>query len=93
MDKEPITVSGLEELKKELNYLKNIKRQEIISAIQPRIFLPLQYSADESSDGQSSLGKFLSEMGTTDIEPQRRLNLTETNLPGELRVVTMEPTI
>ena len=33
MDKEPITVSGLEELKKELNYLKNIKRQEIISAI------------------------------------------------------------
>ena len=33
MDKEPITVSGLEELKKEMNYLKNIKRQEIISAI------------------------------------------------------------
>ena len=33
MDKEPITVSGLEKLKKELYYLKNIKRQEIISAI------------------------------------------------------------
>ena len=33
MDKEPITVNGLEKIKKELNYLKNIKRQEIISAI------------------------------------------------------------
>ena len=33
MDKEPITVSGLEKLKKELDFLKNIKRQEIISAI------------------------------------------------------------
>ena len=66
--------------------------QETISAIQPRIFLPTQYSADESSNGQSPLGKFLSEMGATDLEPQRRLNLTETNLPGELRVVTMELT-
>ena len=66
--------------------------QETISAIQPRIFLPAQYSANESSNGQSPLGKFLSEMGATDLEPQRRLNLTETNLPGELRVVTMELT-
>ena len=33
MDKEPITVNGLEKLKKELDYLKSIKRQEIISAI------------------------------------------------------------
>jgi L-ascorbate metabolism protein UlaG (beta-lactamase superfamily) len=66
--------------------------QEIISAIQPRVFLPLQYALDETSNGQSPLGKFLSEMGTTDVEPQRRLNLTETNLPGELRVVTMELT-
>ena len=66
--------------------------QETISAIQPRIFLPVQYSVDESTNGQSPLGKFLSEMGATDLEPQRRLNLTETNLPGELRVVTMELT-
>ena len=33
MEKEPITVKGLEKLKEELNFLKNIKRQEIISAI------------------------------------------------------------
>ena len=33
MEKEPITISGLEKLKKELNYLKNVKRHEIISAI------------------------------------------------------------
>jgi len=33
MDKEPITVSGLEELKSELEELKNKKRPEIVAAI------------------------------------------------------------
>ena len=33
MDKEPITVSGLEKIKKELNNLKNVERPKIIAAI------------------------------------------------------------
>ena len=33
MEKEPITVTGLEKLKEEINYLKNIKRPEIVQAI------------------------------------------------------------
>ena len=33
MDKEPITVEGLEKLKSELNLLKNVKRPQIVSAI------------------------------------------------------------
>ena len=33
MEKEPITIKGLEKLKEELSYLKNVKRHEIISAI------------------------------------------------------------
>ena len=33
MDKEPVTVNGLEKLKKELDLLKNIKRPNIIAAI------------------------------------------------------------
>ena len=33
MDKEPITINGLEKLKKELEHLKNIKRPNIINAI------------------------------------------------------------
>ena len=33
MDKEPVTVGGLEKLKKELDHLKNIKRPNIITAI------------------------------------------------------------
>ena len=33
MDKEPITVAGLEKLKLELEQLKNIKRPEIVAAI------------------------------------------------------------
>tara|TARA_B100000965_G_scaffold383462_1_gene382716 strand:+ start:221 stop:697 length:477 start_codon:yes stop_codon:yes gene_type:complete len=33
MEKEPITINGLEKLKKELDYLKNVKRREIIAAI------------------------------------------------------------
>ena len=33
MEKEPVAIQGLEKLKEELNFLKNTKRQEIISAI------------------------------------------------------------
>ena len=33
MDKEPVTVNGLEKLKKELGHLKNTKRPNIITAI------------------------------------------------------------
>ena len=33
MEKEPITVTGLEKLKKELSFLKEMKRPEIVSAI------------------------------------------------------------
>ena len=33
MDKEPITISGLEKLKKELEELKNVQRPKIVSAI------------------------------------------------------------
>ena len=33
MEKEPITVIGLENLKEEINYLKNVKRPEVIQAI------------------------------------------------------------
>ena len=33
MDKEPITVSGLEKIKLELNILKNIKRPKVVAAI------------------------------------------------------------
>ena len=33
MDKEPITIIGLEKLKKELDNLKNVKRPQIIAAI------------------------------------------------------------
>jgi len=33
MDKEPITVEGLEKLKLELNQLKNVKRPQIVAAI------------------------------------------------------------
>ena len=33
MDKEPITVEGLEKLKSELNELKNVKRPKIVAAI------------------------------------------------------------
>ena len=33
MDKEPITISGLEKLKKELEELKNVQRPKIVTAI------------------------------------------------------------
>ena len=60
--------------------------QEIISAIQPRIFIPLEYNT-ESNPASSS--KFLSDVGAADIQPSNRLNVTETNLPAELQTVIL----
>jgi len=60
--------------------------QEIMSAIQPRIFIPLEYNTNKTADTYS---KFLSDVGASDISPINRFNATETNLPAELQTVIL----
>ena len=60
--------------------------QEIISAIQPRILIPLEYNAEKTSETHL---KFLSEVGASDAQPVNRFNVTETNLPADLQTVIL----
>lgn len=60
--------------------------QDIISAVQPRILLPVQHGTNEL-EGLEEPARFLAEIGVTDVtNPTNRLNVSETNLPGEMRV-------
>ena len=60
--------------------------QEIISAIQPRILIPLEYNPEKTSETHF---KFLSEVGASDAQPVNRFNVTETNLPADLQTVIL----
>ena len=60
--------------------------QEIVSAIQPRILIPIQHG----TGGPESLQQpqeILPDVGITDLpDPSPRLNVNETNLPAELQI-------
>lgn len=57
--------------------------QETITALQPRMVVPLQYTLGNPSEDLPNPGKFFDTIGATDKVPQNRLNVTETNLPAE----------
>jgi L-ascorbate metabolism protein UlaG (beta-lactamase superfamily) len=60
--------------------------QEMVSAIQPRILIPVQHGSG-GPEGLSEPQGLLTDMGLTEIpDPAPRLNVTETNLPAEMQV-------
>ena len=63
---------------------------ELINVLSPRIVIPVQYEADDQ-DGAGSAAALLSEMNVQAPDAQSRLNVTETNLPRETRVVLFQP--
>ena len=66
--------------------LNKIDLQELVSAVQPRILVPVQHGAG-GPEGLENPQPILTDMGITEIpDPTPRLNVTETNLPAELQV-------
>ena len=67
---------------------------QIVNALGPRIVIPVghQEAAGEGSepDGEAPLDALLRQMNVERPDPQLRLNVTETNLPGETRVVLLQ---
>ena len=60
--------------------------QELLGAVQPRIFIPVQYGAG-GPEGLEDPQPILTDLGLTEIpDPAPRLNVTETNLPSALQV-------
>ena len=60
--------------------------QEVVSAIQPRILIPVQHGSS-GPEGLQQPQEILTDLGITEIpDPAPRLNVTETNLPAELQI-------
>jgi L-ascorbate metabolism protein UlaG (beta-lactamase superfamily) len=71
------------------NALNPTQAAEVISQIEPRMVIPMQYSAASTGEISSELTLFCREMGIETIEPQPRLSVTRNSLPTEMQVVLL----
>jgi L-ascorbate metabolism protein UlaG (beta-lactamase superfamily) len=65
---------------------------EVIAQLEPRLIVPMHYATPQYKTQGAPLDpvdKFLHEMGVTTPEPQAKLVITPTNLPGEPQVVLL----
>ena len=86
MDKEPITVQGLEKLKKELVFLKEKKRPEIVSAIaEARSHGDLKENAEyHAAKEQQSLNEGRIEQINDIIARANVIDVTKINNDGKI---------
>jgi L-ascorbate metabolism protein UlaG (beta-lactamase superfamily) len=71
------------------NSLNPTQAAEVISQIEPRIVIPMHYSATPTGEISSELTLFCREMGVETIEPQAKLSITRNSLPVEMQVVLL----
>lgn len=68
----------------------NSNLQELITSLQPRIIIPITTNDYISSEESvTTKDAFISELGGSEIQPQNRLNVTDTNLPPERKVILL----
>ncbi len=69
---------------------------EVISQLDPRIVVPMQYSDEgirsEQSESLEPVDRFLKELGISDPEVTDTLKMTKSGLPEETQVVLLRPT-
>lgn len=71
--------------------LNAAKAAEMISLLEPNIVIPMHYSTPASLIKLDPLGKFLKEMGLTDVPTQPTLKVTSVNsLPEETQVIVLD---
>ena len=63
---------------------------EIVSMLEPRIVIPMQYRTEASGKDLDPLEKFLKEMGAGSVAPQQRLSVTKSTLPHDTAVMPLE---
>ncbi len=69
---------------------------EVISQLDPRIVVPMQYRLEgqrgEQSESLEPVDRFLKELGISDPDVTDTLKLTKSSLPEETQVVLLRPT-
>ena len=78
-------------------YIPDVSRiAEVISQLDPRIVVPMQYRHEslrsEQSDSLEPVDRFLKELGISEPEVTDTLKLTKHSLPEETQVVLLRPT-
>jgi len=71
------------------NALNPTQAAEVISQIEPRMVIPMHYSATPTGEISSELTLFCREMGVETIEPQSKLSVTRNSLSVEMQVVLL----
>jgi L-ascorbate metabolism protein UlaG (beta-lactamase superfamily) len=72
------------------NSLQPNQAADIMTRIEPRIAIPMNYKAGGETLDLEPLEKFLKETGSRP-EPQPRLTVSRSNLPADLTVMVLEP--
>ncbi len=71
--------------------LNAAKAAEVISLLEPKIVIPMQYATPASTLKLDPLNKFLKEMGLGDVEKMPSLKVTSvSSLPDETKVIVLE---
>ncbi len=63
---------------------------DLITAIDPRIAIPMNYRTGAEQLELDTIDRFLKETGTK-AEPQARIQVTRSQLPGDLTVMLLQP--
>lgn len=66
------------------------KAAQVVSAIGPKLVVPVHYRVDGIDDELEPVERFLREVGATEVAPQPRLSVTATNLPRDMTVVVLK---
>ena len=61
----------------------------LVSAIEPRIVVPVHYRTDGVDVELDGLEELLAELGVQEVEPRPRLSVTSRSLPRDLEVVVL----
>lgn len=72
------------------NSLAPAVAQDVMTAMDPRIAIPMNYKTDAETMDLEPLERFVRETGVKS-EPQARLSVSKSSLPSELSVVILQP--
>lgn len=72
------------------NALTGTAAADLMTKIEPKIAIPMNYKAGDEKLGLEPLETFLKELGTRP-EPQAKINVSRSGLPQDLTVMVLEP--
>jgi L-ascorbate metabolism protein UlaG (beta-lactamase superfamily) len=71
-------------------HLPAAKAAEVVAQLEVHLVVPLLVAEDET-EAQTALAKFMHEMGVKDFAPQPKLTVTISSIPEETTVALLEP--